>query len=115
MVVHFEIVDELLGLQVPHEERARPLRLVAAHEDPAVVRDEQRVEEAVLAHLERGHAIAVLQADQVHVHPVARQRHLPSGQSDAERASRFTIAFHLPRASPRAARTAAASGSSSLQ
>lgn len=70
MVIHFQVVNQLFGLQIPYEQRARPFGFVTADEESAVVRDEQRVEEAILAHFESSDAIAVLQADQVDVHSV---------------------------------------------
>ena len=75
VMVQLQIVDEFLGLQVPDEERTRPFGLVAADQDASVVGDQQRIEEAVLAHFERGHTVAVLQTHQVDVHAVPRQRH----------------------------------------
>ena len=62
-MIHFEVVNEFLGLKVPNEEGTGSLGLVAADEKSAVVRDEQRIEESILAHFERRHTVAILQTD----------------------------------------------------
>ena len=69
-----QVMQQLPVAHVPDEQREGLLYGVPTHAHLAVGADEQTVEEAVLAHLERCHDVAVGVAHHVDAHPVARQR-----------------------------------------